>query len=123
MEESLRDVRGTIRHICTDIEKKSEMAHTGEYERSIDFASGIAPVLLRVANRYTSIVDSCRPTFQRKLASSINDGAKATGVAIPTHRCPTRGNNIARKGFNEYDAHIELCRELFQSVNLIRRVC
>lgn len=58
--------------------KRNHWWLTGEYESSIDFASGIAPVLFCDANRYASIVDLCRPTFKRKLTSSINDRAKAT---------------------------------------------
>lgn len=57
---------------------------TGEYERSIDFASGIAPVLFRDADHYVSIMDLSRPTFERKLISSINDRAKTMSVIILT---------------------------------------
>lgn len=61
------------------------MSHRGEYERSIDFATGIVSVLFYDTDCYASTVHLCPTHFsKRKLTSSISDRAESmTVVNIP----------------------------------------
>lgn len=83
------DMKRTIYsiYIYIYVGRRNQRWLTGEYERSIDFASGIAPVLFCDADHYVSIMDLDRPTFRRKLTSSINNRAKATSVITLTRGC------------------------------------
>jgi len=60
----------------------------GENEKKSKLAArspaGLLPFQVRAMPTVRRPRTSRRPTFQRKLASSINDGAKAAAVAIPT---------------------------------------
>lgn len=77
------------------------MSHRGEYERSIDFATGIVSVLFYDTDRYASTVHLCPTHFsKRKLTSSIND--RAESILLLAYRrnlyCyPTKKNNTWKK--------------------------
>lgn len=67
----------------TTLLKKSLVSHWEIREALSILPAGLLP-FFSATPTVTSIVDLCRPTFERKLTSSINDRAKATAVAIPT---------------------------------------